>query len=377
MSEAVPFYVHDLGREEMKAVCEVLNSRFLTTGTYVREFEEKFSNLLGVDHTVCLTSCTGAMHLALLALGVGPGDEVITTPMSFVATATAILEAGAEPVFVDVEPETGNLDVDRIEKAITSRTKAIIPVHLYGLMADIVGINDLARRYNLAVIEDAAHCIEGMRGGIRPGQISDAAAFSFYATKNLTCGEGGALVTRHKSIAQKVRLLSHHGITKLAYDRFEQGINHWDMVDFGWKYNMSNISAGLLLPQLSRLHSNLDRRHELARRYTEAFSVLDKCTLQTEPTNGIHARHLFPIWVKNADRDMVMLALQDRGIECAINYRPIHLMSYFRKRYGFEPGSFPNAEWIGARTISLPFYPRLETSSADRVIQAVNDVLAA
>lgn len=375
MTSTVPFYVHDLGEAEIESFREVLNSRFLTTGSYVAEFESKFSEILGVEETVGLTSCTGALHLALLGLGVGPGDEVITSTMSFVATATAILEAGAEPVFVDVEPTTGNIDPDQIEAAITPRTKAIMPVHLYGLMADMRRIDAIAQKHGLFVIEDAAHCVEGMRDGIRPGQLSDAAAFSFYATKNLTCGEGGALATRHRDLATKVRRLSHHGITKLAFDRHTQGIAHWDMPEFGWKYNMSNISAAILLPQLPRVEPNLARRAELARLYTEAFESIDGIALQWVPSNGVHARHLFPIWLRDRDRDDAVAELRARGVECAINYRPIHFLTYFKERFGLRAGQFPHAEWIGERTLSLPFYPRLATADAERVVEVVREVV--
>lgn len=375
MVNQIPFYVHDIGEAEKNAVCAVLDTRFLTTGSNVKEFEDRFAQYLGARHAVCLTSCTGAMHLALLAMGIGAGDEVITTPMSFVATSTAILEAGAKPVFVDVDPTSGNIKPELIEAAITPRTKAILPVHLYGLMANMIAIREIADRHGLRVIEDAAHCVEGMRDGIRPGEISDAAAFSFYATKNLTCGEGGALVTRHEDVAQRVRLLSHHGITKLAFDRFQQGTIHWDMVDFGWKYNMSNISAALLLPQMERLQANLKRRHELAERYNSAFSSIHGIALQQTAANAVHARHLFPIWVKDHDRDETVLELRTRGIECAVNYRPIHLMSYFREVFAGEEGQFPQAEQIGNSTISLPFYPRLSDDDAEQVICAVQEVL--
>lgn len=374
--EPVPFYVHDLTQAEKDAVCAVMDTRFLTTGSSVRAFETAFAEYLGIEHAVCLTSCTGAMHLALLALGIGAGDEVITTPMSFVATATAIMEAGATPVFVDVEPTTGNIDAAAIEAAITPRTKAILPVHLYGLMVDMIAVREIADRHGLRVIEDAAHCVEGERDGVRPGQLSDAAAFSFYATKNLTCGEGGALVCRDGELAEHVRRLSHHGITKLAFDRFQQGTIHWDMVDFGWKYNMSNLSAAMLLPQLERVDRNLERRQALAQRYTRAFADMDRIAVQHVPTNARHAHHLYPIWIRDGDRDAIYLALREHGIECAVNYRPIHLMSYFREQRGGGEGQFPHAEWIGDRTISLPFYPRLDDETADRVIDAVRNVLA-
>ena len=215
------------------------------------------------------SACTGAMHLSLLGLGIGPGDEVITTPMTFIATATAILEAGATPVFVDVEPDTGNLDAERVEAAITPRTKAILPVHLYGLMCDMRALRAIADRHGLTLVEDAAHCVEGMRNGVRPAELSATACFSFYATKNLTCGEGGAIATDDTALYEKLRLLHLHGMTKTAFDRSREGYTHWDMVELGWKYNMSNIEAALLLPQFERMAGKLEQRDKLARAYDE------------------------------------------------------------------------------------------------------------
>src|SRR5437764_11113283 len=226
-------------------VKEVLGQPILTTGEYVERVERMLADYLGVQHCLCVMSCTGAMHLSLLALGIGPGDEVITTPMTFIATATAIIEAGATPVFVDVEPDTGLLDPNRVEAAITPRTRAIVPVHLYGQMCDMRALRDLANRRGLFLIEDAAHCIEGIRDGVRPGLLGDTACFSFYATKNLTCGEGGAVVCNDDKLLEKLRLLRLHGMTKTAADRAREGYQHWDMVELGWKYNMDNIQAAL------------------------------------------------------------------------------------------------------------------------------------
>ncbi|MBT5658982.1 MAG: DegT/DnrJ/EryC1/StrS family aminotransferase, partial [Rhodospirillaceae bacterium] len=258
MDFKVPFFWHDLGKPELDMLSKVLAGDILTTGDYVEEFERKFATCLGRSHALGVTSCTGALHMALMALDIGPGDEVITTPMTFIATATAILEAGATPVFVDVEPETGNMDVSAVEAAIGKNTKAIMPVHLYGLMCDMRPLRDIADRHGLKIIEDAAHCIEGARDGVRPGDLSDAVCFSFYATKNMTCGEGGAVAVDDVGLYEKLKLLRLHGMTKTAADRAREGYSHWDMVVLGWKYNMSNIEAALLLPQLDRLQANLE-----------------------------------------------------------------------------------------------------------------------
>lgn len=374
--KSVPFFAHDLGQPEIDAITEVLRGPILTTGEFVSKFESRFAEYLGAKHSVGLTSCTGALHLSLIALGIGPGDEVITTPMTFIATATSIIEAGATPVFVDVEPTTGNLDATKIEAAITSKTRAIMPVHLYGQMCDMRAINKIAVKHNLHVIEDAAHCIEGERDGVRVGELSDTACFSFYATKNLTCGEGGAVSTNSSELNDKFRLLRSHGMTKIAADRQREGYTHWDMVTFGWKYNMDNIQAALLLPQLDRVNASWTRRAELAAYYCDRLAkVKGLSTPQTVP--GVkHAWHLFPIWVPAEKRDLVIQELQKRGIGVVVNYRAIHLLTYFKETFGFKPGAFPNAEKIGDATISVPFYPGMSVDQIDYVAAALTEILA-
>lgn len=377
MNFNVPFFRHELGAEELNAVAEVLAGNILTTGETVARFEKQFAELLGANHAVGLTSCTGAMHLALAALGIGPGDEVITTPMTFIATATSIIQAGATPVFVDVEPETGNIAARLIEAAITPRTRAILPVHLYGAMCDMRALRDIADRHGMHIIEDCAHCIEGERDGVRPGQLSDAACFSFYATKNMTCGEGGALVTNSAELAAKARLMRVHGMDKTAADRERHGYSHWDMPIFGWKYNMDNIQAALLLPQMLRLASNLERRGRIAAYYSAQLARCPDVTLFAMPHNTRHARHLYPIMVPAGRRDEVVAGLLQRGIGTVVNYRPVHLHTYFRETFGCRSGQFPVAEDIGARVLSLPLFPGLSAEQAIQVGTAVADVLAA
>ena len=216
----IPFYRHDIGEPELELIKEVFNSPILTTGQFTEQFEEKFAVYTGMPYVLGVTSCTGALHMALLGMDIGPGDEVITTPLTYVATGTAIVSAGATPVFVDVEEDTGNIDAKKIEKAITDRTRAILPVHLYGLMCDMLSIRDLAQQYGLKIIEDCAHCVEGIRQGIRPGQLGDAACYSFFATKNLTCGEGGAIALNNRKIYDRLKRLRLHGATKSAVDRY-------------------------------------------------------------------------------------------------------------------------------------------------------------
>ncbi len=371
----IPFYMHDLGKAELDAVAQVLASPILTTGDVVASFERRFADHLDRRHALAVSSCTGALHLSLIALGIGPGDEVITTPMTFIATAAAILEAGAKPIFVDVEPDTGNIDADLIEAAITSHTKAILPVHLYGQMCDMHAIKRIADKYGLRVIEDAAHCIEGERDGVRPGSLGDLACFSFYATKNLTCGEGGALVTDSDELAERLRFLRLHGMTKTAADRHKEGYQHWDMVVLGWKYNMDNIHAALLLPQLDRLEDNWKKREALASRYEVLLADCPGLMLPKTRPGVRHARHLFPVWIQGGRRDEVVKKLQEAGVGVVVNYRAIHLLTYFRKTFGLRSGDFPKAERIGDSTLSLPFYPSMPESHVARVADTLRTIL--
>lgn len=367
--------MHDLGQPELDAVAEVLANPILTTGEWVARFEHRFSEYLGMRNAIAVTSCTGGLHLSLLSLGIGPGDEVITTPMTFIATATAIIESGATPVFVDVEPGTGNLDASLIEAAITDRTRAIVPVHLYGQMCDMHEIRRIADAYNLVVIEDAAHCVEGKRNGVGTGHLSDTACYSFYATKNLTCGEGGAIVTNDDELAKKLKLLRLHGMNKNANDRHKEGYQHWDMTVMGWKYNMDNIQAALLLPQMDRLEENWQKRRELANYYEEQLWDIPNLSRPKTIAGVDHAWHLFPVWIGNGKRDEVIHELQSNGISVMVNYRAIHLLSYFKEKFNFTAGSFPHAERIGDAVLSLPFYPNMPAEHVDLVVAGLREVL--
>jgi len=372
----VEFYKHNIGQQDINNVVEVLNSLFLTTGEVVNEFEDKFSRYLGCRHTVGVTSCTAALHLSLLAYGIRPGDEVITTPMTFIATANAVLYTGAKPVFVDVEPETGNINADLIEDAVTSRTKAILPVHLYGQMCDMKKIRQIADKHHLAVIEDAAHAIEASRDGIRPGELGDAACFSFYATKNITSGEGGAVSTNNEEIAEKLKKLRLHGMSKGAAERYSKRYEHWDMEMLGWKYNMSNIQAALLINQVENISRNWERREAICRMYEDAFSSNTHIFLPLVLLGSRSARHVFTIQVHPEKRDEVLLQLQERAVGVAVNFRAVHLLTFYRQAFGYKKGMYPIAEKIGASTITLPLYPKLTDEEVRYVIQTVKEVTA-
>jgi dTDP-4-amino-4,6-dideoxygalactose transaminase len=375
MTSAIPFFLHDLGSAEATAFEGALSDPILTSGDAVAEFEKRFAATLGRAHAIGVTSSTAALRLSLLALRIGHGDEVITSPLAFVGTATAIIESGARIVFADVEPDTGNIDPERIEAAITPRTRAIVPVHLYGQMADMRAIRGIADRHGLRIVEDASHSIEGRRDGIGPGEIGDAACFSFYATHSLTCGEGGAVVTDSDELAARLRSLRLYGVTKTGADRTREGYQPWDMTDLGLKCGLDNLHAAILLPQLLRLDANLLRRHELAAEYERRLvRIHDLWWPRTRP-HVLHARHLFPVWVGQGRRDELMSALQSRGIGVSVNYPAIHLLTYFRQHFGYVPGDFPATERLSASVLSLPLYPRLPMERVSHIASAVADVL--
>jgi UDP-4-amino-4-deoxy-L-arabinose-oxoglutarate aminotransferase len=371
----VAFYRHHLGDAEKARIVAALDDPILTTGRATREAEQRLATYLDVPHVVCLDSCTAALHLALVASDIGPGDEVIVPAMTFVATATAVLMCGATPVFADVDPVTACMTPATTEARLTPRTRALIPVHLYGLLCDMEGLRALADRHGLQLIEDSAHCLEARRGVVRPGSLGDAACLSFYATKNITCGEGGALATHDAELAERVRRLSLHGMTTSAYERYHRAYRHWDVPQWGWKYNLDNLRASLLLPQIERLDERWSRRQQIARRYESAFEPLDGVEFPRVTHASWSARHLFTIWVDPARRDEILDGLQRRGVGVAVNYRAVHKLTWFAENGACPPGGLPVSESIGERTISLPLYPQLTAEDMDHVIHAVAETV--
>jgi dTDP-4-amino-4,6-dideoxygalactose transaminase len=372
---AVDFYRHSLGEDEKAAVRGVLDSLFLTTGQKVYAFENAFEDYLGVAAVVCTAHATASLHLAMLAVGIGPGDEVVTTPMTFLSSSNAIVYAGGTPVFVDVDSATANIDPAAVEAAITPRTRAIVAVDLYGLMADMVALRAIANRHGITLVEDAAHCVEGRRDGFGPGQLADYGCFSFYATKNLTCGEGGAITARDGAKKNLLRQLSSHGMSKNAADRYAGKYQHWDMERLGYKYNLSDVNAALLLPQVPKLADRLLRREEICRRYEAAFRETPGVSFPVVPEGMMSARHLFTIWVDPEKRDAVLAGIQARGVGVAVNYRAVHLTKFYRERFGFRRGMFPQAERIGDSTITIPLWPAMTDAQVDEVIEAVRSAV--
>lgn len=375
----VPFHVPCVGDEEVSAVSETLRSGWLTTGPRSIEFERRFAAYVGARRAVAVASGTAAIHLALRAVGVREGDEVITTPYTFVASTESILYLGAKPVFVDVDPHTLNIDPAAIESAVTPKTRAILPVHIAGYPCEMMRIIDIAGRHGLAVVEDAAHALPAEIGGRRIGSISNAAAFSFYATKNLTTGEGGMVTTNDDDLADRMRVLSLHGIRGDAWKRYTKG-GRWfyEVVDQGYKYNMSDIQASLGLVQLSKLDRLQAIRLGHDRRFRE---TLADCPLILPPEQDDDHRSALHLFIVRIDpqrtswtREQLIEALRERGIFCSVHFIPVHLHPYYVEM-GYRRGMFPKAEEAYDCALSLPFYPAMPDESVSRVLEAVRQLL--
>jgi dTDP-4-amino-4,6-dideoxygalactose transaminase len=371
----VEFYRHQLGEKNLKRFAQVMNTIFLTTGDEVALFEKKFAEYLGEKYVIGLTSATAGLQLSLLALGIGSGDEVITTPMTFVATPLSVMHANATPIFVDVEADTGNLDANLVEAAITPRTKAIMPVHLYGQMVDMVHLKKIAQKHNLATIEDAAHCLEGVRDSVRVGQLSEATCYSFYATKSITCGEGGAVSTSSDELREMLQKLRLHGMSADALHRYTKLYRHYDVDVHGWKANMYNLQAALLIDQIDEIEPRRQERERLANYYRDSLAGVQGLEMPTFRPDIKQGCHLFTIWVDPDKRDHILWALQDQGVGVAVNYRACHLYTLFRRQYGHKEGDFPHAEKIGSRTISLPLYASLRDEEVEYVADTVKKVV--
>lgn len=370
-----------IGQAEIDEVVHSLRTGWLGTGPKVRRFEEDFRNYIGAEHAVALNSCTAALHLCLLTAGVQPGDEVITTPMTFTASAAAIVHAGAKPVFVDVDSGTMNIDPEKIASAITDKTRAIIPVHFAGRPCRMDDILLLAEKHGLRVIEDAAHAIETEAQGKKVGTIGDLTCFSFYATKNVVTGEGGMVTTNDPDLAERIKVLALHGMTKDAWHRFsDEGFKHYEVVYPGFKYNMMDLQAAIGIHQLARVEDNSRRREEIWEQYDRAFSDLPVETPEKICLRGDrHARHLYTLLLNldalSIDRDHFIAALHRENIGTGVHYRALHLHPYYSKTFGLKRGMFPGAEYISDRTVSIPLSAKLSGNDVTDVIRAVRRVL--
>jgi dTDP-4-amino-4,6-dideoxygalactose transaminase len=366
--------------DEIKEVVDCLRSGWISTGPRVSHFEELFKHYIGSKHALALNSCTAGLHLSMIVAGLKPGDEVITTPMTFAATANAILHTGATPVFVDIALPSMTIDPAQIEAKLSPKTKAILPVHLCGRPCNMDRIMATAKKHNLLVIDDAAHAIEAVYQGKKIGTIGDMTVFSFYVTKNLVTGEGGMVTTDNDEYAEKIQTYGLHGMSKGAWRRYsDEGFKHYQIIYPGFKYNMMDIQAALGIHQLKRLEAGLARREEIWQRYDASFRDLPvECPAPPEPGTR-HARHLYTILVKledlRADRDTIQQALHGENIGTGIHYISLHLHQYYRERYGFKKEDFPSALHVSERTISLPLSTKLTDDDVQDVIDAVRNVL--
>ena len=380
-TDFLPFHRPWFDEQEEQAVIEVLRSGWITKSKRTVEFEKRFGEYTGAKYAVGLNSCTAGLHLSLLALGIGPGDEVITTPVTFPATVNVIEHVGAKPVFADVLPGDLNINPAEIAKKITPRTKAVIPVHFLGMPCDMDPIFALAKEHNLAVVEDAAHAVETMYKGGKVGGLSSAATcFSFYATKNITTGEGGMLTTNDEKVEEKVRMLSLHGISRDAWKRYSlEGYRHWETMFAGFKYNMFDLQAALGLVQLDKVDMFWERRKQIVTRYNNAFSDEPALRLLSTSPGNKQAFHLYVLVIKtemlNADRDRVMEAVQAEGVGIGIHFRSVAQQHYYREKYGYVMGSMPNAEYVSERVLSIPLFPAMTDGEADSVIETVSKVI--
>ncbi len=382
----LPFALPDTDDMEIDAVAEVISSGWLTTGAKTKQFEAEFARAVGAQHGVAVNSCTAAMHLVLEAVGVQAGDEVITTPYTFAASAEVVRYFNARPVLVDVDPLSLNIRPDLIEERITPRTKAIIPVHIAGLAADLDPIYEIAARHGLAVIEDAAHAFPStykgrMIGSAQHRDVRSAVCFSFYATKTITTGEGGMICTDDDAIADRCRIMALHGISRDAWKRYTaEGSWYYEIVAPGFKYNMTDVAAALGLVQLSKARTMWQRRCLIAERYNQAFAQASALSTPHDRNDSQHAWHLYMLRLNpgaSISRDQMMNELKVRQIGASVHFIPLHLHPYYRQTYGFVPTDYPVAYAEYCREISLPIYSKMSDDDVDDVIAAVLDLVAA
>ncbi|MDT9001240.1 DegT/DnrJ/EryC1/StrS family aminotransferase [Paucibacter sp. APW11] len=379
----LPFALPEIGEEEIAEVVDTLRSGWVTTGPKAKRFEQAFAEFLAEPQIECIAvnSATAGLHLALEALGIGPGDEVITTTHTFTATAEVVRYLGADVVLVDIDPATLNIDPKLVEAAITPRTKCIVPVHYAGLAVDMLAILDIARKHGLRVVEDAAHALPTTLERELIGTMgSDATVFSFYANKTMTTGEGGMLVTRNAELAKRARVMRLHGMNRDAFDRFTAKVPSWyyEIVAPGFKYNLTDIAAALGLHQLKRLPAFQQRREQIAEVYNEAFADLPLILPPAAPEGDVHSWHLYVLRLADAaeiERDAFIEAMFARGIGCSVHYIPLHLQPYWRDRYGLTPEQFPHSQKAYERTVSIPLYTAMTDADVQRVIAAVRGIL--
>jgi len=378
--EFLPFSRPSISRAAIDEVVSCLESGWITTGPRVAQFTESLKNYLGAPFVLPLTSATAGLHLALLGMDLQPGDEVITTPLTFAATLNVIVLSGAKPVLVDIDPHTLNMDLNLLENAITPKTRVIMPVHFAGLPIDLDVLYQIAETHHLRVLEDAAHAIGTEYKGKKIGSFGDTQVFSFHPNKNITTGEGGCISTRDEDLARKVSLLRFHGMDREAWNRFgKSGSQDYEIVLPGFKYNMMDIQAAIGLHQLKELDAFIERRTELVNRYQEVLADWSEWTLPQEPAfSHRHAWHLYTPLINEIaarmDRDEFMRRMKEKNVGTGLHYRAVHLYPYYRDTFGFKPGDFPEAENVCSRIVSLPLFAGMTDADHDRVIDVMYSV---
>jgi len=376
----LPFFLPSIEEDEINAVTETLKSNWITTGPRTREFEEKFKKYIGCKYAIAVSSCTAGLHMSLVACDVGAGDEVITSPFTFAATANVVVHQGAKPVFADIDEKTYNISPGKIEDKISDKTKAIIPVHYGGQPCKMDEILKIAKEHQVPVLEDAAHAVGSKYKGKKIGTIGDATSFSFYATKNITTAEGGMVTTDNNEIAKEVRMWSFHGMSKDAWKRYlSKGSWYYEVLVPGYKYNMTDLQASLGICQLSKLGDFLGAREKLAKRYTKAFDGMPEIVEPSVEKHVCHAWHLYPIQVDTdllkIGRDKFVEALSAENIGTSVHFIPLHRHPYYRETFGYKEDDFPVANRVYKREVSLPLYPGMSMDDVDDAIEAVRKIV--
>lgn len=376
----ISFSIPKIGKEEIKEVVDSLKSGWITTGPKVLRFENIIKDYTGSKHALSLNSCTAGLHTSLISCGIKPGDEVITSPLTFAATANTIIHVGATPVFVDIKRETVNIDEDLIEKAITNKTKAIIPVHMAGRPCEMDKIMKIAKKHKLYVIEDAAQAIGAEYKGKKIGSIGDMTCFSFYATKNITTSEGGIVTTNNPDWAEKIKIYRLHGMSKDAWKRYSSaGYQHYDIIYPGFKYNMTDLQAALGIQQMAKINEFDKTRKMIWDAYDNGLKDLPVKLPHPCPSHIKHARHLYTLLIEKEevgiDRDEFIQKMHEFGIGTSVHFIPLHLHSYYKNKFGYKKGDYPNAEYIGERTVSIPLTPSLTKSEVERIIKTIKKII--
>jgi dTDP-4-amino-4,6-dideoxygalactose transaminase len=377
----VPFHAAAMGEEEVRAVSDVIRSGWLTMGARTFEFERQFASYVGAPYAIAVSSCTAGLHLCLDAVGIKPGDEVLVPTTTFTATAEVVTYLGAQPVLVDIDSQTLNLNVIDAARKITARTRAILPVHFGGQPCDLAEIRDLAETHKLHVIEDAAHALPASYRGKPIGSISELTAFSFYATKTLSTGEGGMVTTSNEDYARRLQVMRLHGISRDAWKRYSaEGSWHYEVVEAGYKYNLTDIQSALGIVQLSKCDAMNQSRSDIARRYTQAFRSVDALEVPEVLPDRTTSWHLYVLRLRfgalRIDRARFIQELGERGVSASVHFIPLHLQPFYQKTFDYREGDFPVAEQEYQRCLSLPLYPTMSEEEVEQVIWAVRDVVS-